>query len=127
MSDVYDCKAWRLRFDRSQDGKIVLLICVDAIPAFKNLGMSLMPAEVIILSLPPQFRTRPEFMLLSMLIPANLKPASQKKYFDYLCAELNSLATDGLQDGLGETRHVLFFGSSLDLPGRDKFLGFRGS
>ena len=86
-----------------------------------------MPAEFQILSLPPQLRTNPDFMLLSLLIPATLKESSQKKYFDYLVkAELNYLATTGLSRPGGRKTKAKVFGVTLDLPGRDKFLWLRG-
>ena len=125
MSDVYDCKAWKERF--GDEWLIVLQFCIDAIPAFKNMGMSLMPGEFLNLSLPPQVRTRPEFMLLSMLMPSSLKAAAQKKYLDFLCIELNMLSTIGLRIPGGEQIKVKVFGSSLDLPGRDKFFQLRGN
>ena len=85
-----------------------------------------MPAEFQILSLPPQFRSKLQFMLLVLLIPATLKPLQQKKYFDYLSEELNYLATVGLRCGPRGTIKAQVFGITLDLPGRDKFLSLRG-
>ena len=82
-----------------------------------------MPAEFQILSLPPKLRTNTNYMLLSLLIPAKLKEASQKKYFDYLVdAELNYLATTGLRRPSGRITKAKVFGVTLDLPVRDKFL-----
>ena len=80
------------------DDRIALLFCIDAIPAFKKkYGVSLMPAVVKFLSLAPQLRSKVEYMMMVMLIPAHLKPAAQKKYFDYLAeVELNDLATIGI-------------------------------
>ena len=130
-SDVYDCKAWQRRMELVKawpdDDCIMLLICIDAIAAFKNGGMSLMPAEFMILNLPPQFRSKPDYMFLSLLIPAHLKATAQKRYFDYLVdTELNPLATTGFIHPRGRAR-VLVFSSTLDLPGRDKFFRLRGN
>ncbi len=110
------------------DNRIGLLFCIDAIPAFrkKKGDLSLMPAEFQILNLPPQLRVKPRYTLLSMLVPASLKAASQKKYFDYLTtAELNHMATVGLASPAGRTK-VRVYGVTLDLPGRDKFMWLRG-
>ena len=104
----------------------MILFCIDAIPAFKNITISLMPGEFIILNLPPGFRTKPEWIMMSLLIPSKLTATSQKKYFDYVVEnELNPLVTTGIRHP-GGTARVLVFGSSLDLPGRDKFFQLRG-
>ena len=130
VSDVYDCDAWQCRFGIPSIGnnRIVVLYCTDGIPAFKSKGVSLMPGMYIILSLPPHLRYKPQYMLLSVLIPSSLKAASQKKFYDYIVAnELNPLAVVGIRP---RHRHsytkVKVFGISLDLPGRDKFLWLRG-
>ena len=110
------------------DDRIGLLFCIDAIPAFrkKKGELSLMPAEFMILSLPPQVRIKAKYMMLSMLVPASLKAESQKKYFDFLAiAELNYMTTVGLNSPGGRTK-VRVFGATLDLPGRDKFMWLRG-
>lgn len=85
-----------------------------------------MPAEYQVLSLPPQLRHKPEYTLLSLLVPAHLKPASQKKYFDFVVAvELNPLATVEVQHRHVRTK-VKVFTTTFDLPGRDKFFNLRG-
>ena len=111
-----------------REDRIGLLFCIDDIPAFRiNYGGSLMSAEFQILSLPPKLRNNPDFMMLIMLIPARLKAASQKKYFDYLVdTELNYLSTTGVIRPSGNRTKVKVFGITLDLPGRDKFLWLRG-
>ena len=85
LSDVHDCKAWEMRRRQvgadSDDLCIQLLFCMDAIPEFKNQGMSLMPAESIILNFPPQLRSKVDFMMLHFLIPSTLKEWKQKKIF----------------------------------------------
>lgn len=132
VSDVFDCPAWRRRRSqidaRPEDLCIMLLFCMDAIPAFKNQGMSLMPAESIILNYHPRLRGKPEHMLLHFLIPSTLKEKEQKKYFDYMVeTELNDLATTGIHGGIHGTTRVLIFATPLDLPGKDKFFWLRGS
>ena len=110
------------------DDRIGLLFCIDAIPAFrkKKGELSLMPAEFMILNLPPQVRIKPKYMMLSMLVPASLKAESQKKYFDFLSvSELNYMTTVGLDSPGGRTKAKVF-GVTLDLPGRDKFMWLRG-
>ena len=100
---------------------------MDAIPAFKNLGMSLMPFEFVMMNLPPKFRTKAQFMLLSLLIPSTLKAQEQKKCFDYVVeTELNPLFTTGIRYDDNLIARVSVFGTPLDLPGRDKFFQLRG-
>lgn len=132
VSDVFDCKAWKLRLEQigagPDDVVIMLLFCMDAIPAFKNQGLSLMPAESIVLNVAPWLRGKPEYMMLHFLIPATLKEHEQKKYFDYMTIELNTLATTGIPHPSGRgVIKVAVFATPLDLPGRDKFFWLRGS
>ena len=104
-----------------------LLACMDAISAFKNLGMSLMPFEFVFMNLPPRFRTKVEYMMLSLLLPFTLKPQEQKKYFDYVIeTDLNPMLTTGIRYSGDLVARALVFGSPLDLPGRDKFFQLRG-
>lgn len=105
-----------------------MLFCIDAIPAFKEkYGYSLMPAVNKFLSLAPKLRNRAEYMMLSMLIPSELKEGAQKKYFDYIVeVELNPMATIGLNNPTSGRTKAKVFGITLDLPGRDKFLWLRG-
>ena len=103
--------------------RIGLLYCVDGIPAFKPGGLSLKPSEFMILSLPPWERSKPENMLLHMLLPAKLKGQALKKYYDWAASfELNSLHEDGI-DGV----RVIHFGNSLDTPGRAELLQMQSS
>ena len=74
-----------------EDDRMGFLFCIDAIPAFeKKYGVSLMPALLKNLSVPPQLRSKGEHMFMVILIPSKLIAAAQKKYFDYLVeVELN--------------------------------------
>ena len=91
-ADVYDCKAWKdlMGAIKSRGGRTIVtrmgfLICLDGFPAFhqKRRGaISLMPAELINLSLPPHMRYDPDNMLVWMLIPHDMPVRAQLKYFD---------------------------------------------
>lgn len=123
VSDVYDCSAWEKRMGQNND-RIGILLCADGVPIYT--GRSVVPLVCQMLSLPPNLRTKEEYMLLSMLFPATLKAGAQKKYFDFLVGvELNPLATVGVRHANGFTK-VVVFGSTLDLPGRDNFFQLRG-
>ena len=103
--------------------RIGVLYCIDGMPAFKPHGLSLKPAEFMLLSLPPWERSRPENMLLHMLMPSKLKKTAMKKYFDWSAVfELTNLAEVGI-DGV----KILQFGNSLDTPGRSEFLQMQAS
>ena len=124
MSDVYDSKAWRQRMGSPSDDRIGILFCMDGTAIYE--GCSVTPAEYQMLSLPPQLRVKPEYMFLSLLLPTKLKAVSQKKYFDFIVAmELNPLAAVGVRHPGGNTK-VIVFGTSFDLPAKDKFFGLRG-
>ena len=101
-----------------------LLMCVDAVPAFhaKRKGApSLMPVELVNLSLPPHLRYDPDNMICWMLIPANMSAEAQLKYFDYVVEnELNPLFEQGVPGPDGPVR-IKLFGASLDLKGKEKF------
>jgi len=112
-----------------RDGKNVLtrmgfLLCMDGFPAFnqKRKGaVSLMPAELINLSLPPHMRYDPDNMMVWMLIPHDMSAKTQLKYFDYVTStELNPIAKDGV-DGPDGPVHIKLFGAALDLKGKEKF------
>ena len=84
-----------------------------------------MPAEFIVLNLPPWLRYKEDNILISMLIPSTLSATSQRKYFKHVCDyELNPLATTGIPSVSipGECIKVKVFGAALDLKGREKFL-----
>ena len=107
LADVYDCQAWKDVMGPvvRQGGKPILsrmgfLVCMDGFPAFnqKRRGaISLMPAELINLNLPPHMRYDPDNMLVWLLIPHNMSARAQLKYFDYVCTnELNPIAKRGV-------------------------------
>ena len=74
-----------------------LLCCLDGIPAFTCNGISLMPCEFMLLNLPPWIRFKVDNMFISMLIPHDLSPKAQKKYFDKVIAcDLNPMMREGL-------------------------------
>ena len=131
LADVYDCQAWKDVMGPvvRQGGKPILsrmgfLVCMDGFPAFnqKRRGaISLMPAELINLNLPPHMRYDPDNMLVWLLIPHNMSVRAQLKYFDYVCTnELNPIAKRGVAgpDGLVK---IKLFAASLDLKGKEKF------
>lgn len=100
------------------------LVCIDGVPAFhgKRKGSpSLMPAELINLSLPPHLRYDPDNMMCWMLIPASMSTENQMKYFEYVIkTELNPLYTHGVTGPDGAVK-IKLFGASLDLKGKEKF------
>jgi hypothetical protein len=123
MTDVMDSPAWQeLMGPPSRECKrIGLQFCSDGFQAYtnKNCPKSLKPWCMMVLSLPPALRTRSEFMLLSMLMPANVKNYGQKKYFDFVSEfELQQLWHVGVS-GV----KVKVFASSMDTPGRADLLG----
>lgn len=132
VSDIFDSEAWKLR--RRQIGAgpddlvLMLLFCMDAIPAFKDKGKSLLLSESMIVNLPPKLRYKVQHMMLHFVMSASLKEREQKKYFDYMLnTELNALTTTGIPHPSGcSTIRVIIFGTPFDLPGRDKFFWLRG-
>ena len=97
ISDVYDTPAWKAFAGAASIPiqRILLLFCIDAIPAFAEGSYSLKPAEFINLSLPPALRGKAEHIMLLMLVPAAMKHG-QKKYFDFAARyELNDLFSTG--------------------------------
>jgi hypothetical protein len=98
MSDIFDTPAWKEFAGRVTNPvlRIILLFCIDAIPAFADNSYSLKPAEFIILSLPPALRGQAQNIMLFMLVPATMK-TGQKKYFDFAARyELNDLFNTGI-------------------------------
>ena len=94
MSDVYDTPAWQsfMRPPTQPCSRIGLQGCSDGFQAFNYGSLSLTPVECSIFSLPPALRFKPEFMLLLMLLPTNVKGFATKKYFDFAADyELNIL------------------------------------
>ena len=127
ITDVYDSAWWKELMGRVTGYKITrlgLLLCLDGFPAFnaQHKGSpSLMPAEFVILSLPPDLRYDPDNILMWMLIPSSMSASKQLKYFNYICvAELNPLQVHGVPGPDGPVL-VKLFGASLDLKGKEKF------
>ena len=104
--------------------RICLLLCIDAVPAFNNNrkgAPSLMPAELINLSLSPCIRYDPDNMMPWMLIPATMSAEAQLKYFKYVIeTELTPLQSQGVPGPDGPVQ-VKLFGAALDLKGKEKF------
>ena len=127
VSDVFDCKVWHQLMGPTTPAcitRIGMLLCMDGFPAFneKHKGSpSLMPAEFMILSLPPHMRYNPDNMLVWLLVPHNMSAEQQQKYFKYCCdVELNPLQSTGIPGPDGPVK-VKLFGASLDLKGKEKF------
>lgn len=109
-ADVYDSPRWH---EMDEDGALVLrlLCCMDGIPAFTCNGISLMPMEFMLLNLPPWMRFKEDNMFISMLVPYQLSPKSQKKYFDKVIeCDFNPMAREGLHVGDGSPIYVKIFG-----------------
>ena len=126
FTDVYDSSEWAKLMGPPADPceRISLQFCSDAFQAFINNSHSQCPLSVklvqyMVLSLPPSLRTQSKFMLMSMLLPSQIKNHAQKKYFDfsasYELVELASKGTNGIK--------VKIFGTSMDTPGRADLLG----
>ena len=108
--DVYDSPRW---LEMAEDDILVLrlLCCMDGIPAFTCNGITLMPMEFMLLNLPPWLRFKVNNMFISMLMPHDLSPKSQKKYFDKIIEnDFNPMAREGLRDGDGRRVVVKIFG-----------------
>ena len=119
-TDVFDGPRWSRILGRCTRMlvRIALQYCVDAVPAFANRGLSVKPAEFMILNLPPELRCRAKYMLLHMLLPSNLKGQQLKKYYDWAAKfEMKTLHSRGV-DGV----RVIVYGTSLDAPGRAEIL-----
>lgn len=101
-----------------------MLLCMDAVPAFhaKRKGApSLMPTEIVNLSLPAHLRYDPDNMMIWCLIPSSMSANAQLKYFNYLVkTELNPLSDTGVPGPDGPVQ-IKLFGASLDLKGKEKF------
>ena len=98
MSDVYDAPAWKdfMGAVVYPNNRIGLLFCIDGIPAFAANTLSLKPAELVNLSLPPAVRSKIENILLMMLLPSSMKGEDAKKYYDFASTyELQDLYTNG--------------------------------
>lgn len=142
MSDVYDGQVWQefLGPATTPLKHIILHFCMDGIPAFQCGSLSYKPGMCANYSVAPPLRMKPEYMLLLMLMPTNVKGFAQKKFFDYIARrELNELYETGADSCIVLfiaylTFTVLFhtgihgvkvkiFGTSMDTPGRAELLG----
>ena len=102
--------------------RIMYQFCVDAFPWSnrKHQG-SLKPAQILFDSLPPWMRYKEKYIIVQMLVPAKLKGAAAKKYYDFAARfEMNKLANVGV-DGV----RLKIYGSSLDTPGRRELLNMQ--
>ena len=118
--DVYDCAQWKGTFGPAPallDPKtrvIKLLFCYDGFPAHNyNGAKSLVPGEVVVLSLPPWLRYKVDNILISMLFPDGLSAHAQKKFFDKIIKEdFLPLFTEGVTDPIaGNIVKVEIFGT----------------
>ena len=97
ITDVYDAPRWRELMGTTsgnQLDRIALQKCVDGVEPFNygNVNDSVKPWQYCILSLPPHVRYKPGYMLLQMLILANLKGQAARKYYDWAAEyEMNDL------------------------------------
>ena len=72
-------------------------------------------------NLPPWLRYQAEHMLVHALIPAKLKDAQARKYYDFAAVyEMNRLYREGV-NGV----RVVLYGTSLDSPGRRELLSMQ--
>lgn len=123
IADVYDTPRWRKVVGEPTLGLdyIVLQHCVDGTPLFQRKHLkSVKISQFNISSLAPWVRSKAEYMLVQMLVPAELKGQAAKKYYDFAGQEMNKLRQDGV-DGI----KVLVFGVSMDAPGRREILNFQ--
>ena len=68
-----------------------------------------MPAEYMIMSLPPWIRYKVDNMLISMLIPATLSAKAQKKYFDKVIElDFGPMAIEGIRGPDGPVKVEVF-------------------
>lgn len=118
VADVYDCKQWKKTFGAAPplhdpaNASIKLLFCYDGIPAHNYPGAeSLVPAECVVLSLPPWVRYKANNILISMLLQDGLSSVHQKKFFDKVIDDdFLPLFTNGIKDSHGNTVKVEIFG-----------------
>ena len=127
VADACDCDAWKSTGDTRHEciPPIKLLFCFDGIPANNHAGSeSLVPAELVILSLPPWLRYKEMNIQISMLLPDELSAAQQKKFFDKVIeVDYNPMYKEGITDAFtGDKIQVQMFGQTMDLKGREKLL-----
>ena len=124
VTDIFDSSRWSRVIGESPPrlSRICLQTCVDGVPPFNHGNHeSVKPIQHFIANLPPWLRYKLEYMMLQMLIPAQLKGQCAKKYYDWAANyEMNALHTYGV-DGV----RVLIFGMTLDTPGRRELLNLQ--
>ena len=142
ISDVYDSPAWKsfMGVPKSPCDRIGVQGCSDGFQAHNCGTLSLNPLSFAILSLPPGLRFKTKYMLLSMLLPSNLKGIGLKKYYDFAAEyELNTLYHQGSYVYIHQCHlwyHIIsffapgvdgikvkVFGFSMDTIGRHELLG----
>ena len=99
--------------DNQTVSSIKLLFCYDGIQAYNYPGAkSLVPAEVVVLSLPPWSRYKANNILISMLLPDGLSGNAYKKFFDKVIeVDYLPLFQQGIKDSLGNKVQVEIFGT----------------
>ena len=98
ICDIYDGSGWKdfMGPVTYPNTRIGLQYCIDAFPTNAEGSRSTKPGGFMNLSLPPPARTKPEHMLMVIIIPTSLKEMSQKKYYDFMADyELNDLFYQG--------------------------------
>lgn len=122
VADVYDCAQWKRTFGPDPPrheptiGSIKLLFCYDGIAAHNYPGAaSLVPAEFVVMSLPPWSRYKVDNILISMLLPDGLSSAAQKKFFDKVIeVDFLPLFSRGVKHSSGHNVRVEIFGQVCD-------------
>lgn len=124
ICDVYDTPRWArvVGPPRTRLTRIVLLMCVDGVPAYGRKEVeTVKPIQYLILNLPPWLRYKLPYMLVHALIPAELKSEAARKYYDWLgINEITPLRRVGV-DGV----RVQVYGNTLDTPGRRELLNMQ--
>jgi len=121
MCDVYDAPVWKEFMGpvTSPNDRMGLQYCIDAFPANAEGSKSMKPGGYMVLSLSPTERTKPENMLMVIIIPTAIKDVGQKKYYDFMADyELRDLFINGV-----EGVRVKVFSTSMDTPGRAELMG----
>lgn len=121
MCDIYDGPAWKEFMGPVSypNDRIGLQYCIDAFPANAEHSKSVKPGGLMNVSLPPSQRTKPEYMLMVIVLQTTIKDVNQKKYYDFMADfELRDLFSVGV-----EGVRVKIFSTSMDTPGRAELMG----
>ena len=119
VADVYDCEQWKSTFESAPPlnspkiGSVKVLFCCDGVDINSTAwcAKSVVPAEFIVLSLPPWERYKTKNILISMLLPDGLSGKQYKKFFDKVIeTDYLPLFTEGIKDSLGNKVQVEIFG-----------------